>query len=88
LYPRITRPALEAEIGLARQRGYAMILDVVVEQMGGIAVPILSGDGKPVAAISLAALSQRITDRLPLLVPALTKAAAELSAPYAQRAAA
>ena len=64
-YPRITRPALEAEIGLARQRGYAMILDVVVEQMGGIGVPIRSGDGKPVAAISLAALSQRITDRLP-----------------------
>ena len=87
-YPRITRPGLEAEIGLARQRGYAMILDVVVEQMGGIAVPILSGDGKPVAAISLAALSQRITDRLPLLVPALIKAGAELSAPYAQRAAA
>jgi len=87
-YPRITRHALEAEIGLARQRGYAMILDVVVEQMGGIAVPILSGDGKPVAAISLAALSQRITDRLPLLVPALIKAGAELSAPYAQRAAA
>ena len=87
-YPRITRPALEAEIGLARQRGYAMILDVVVEQMGGIAVPIRSGDGKPVAAISLAALSQRITDRLPLLVPALTKAGAELSAPYATRAAA
>jgi len=51
-------------------------------------VPIRSGDGKPVAAISLAALSQRITDRLPVLVPALIKAGAELSAPYAQRAAA
>ena len=34
------------------------------------------------------ALSQRILDRLPLLVPALKKAGAELSAQYAQREAA
>ena len=87
-YPRITRHALEAEIGMARQRGYAMVLDVVVEQMGGIVVPIRSGDGKRVAATSLAALSQRTSDRLPILVPAMIKAAAELSAPYVQRAAA
>ena len=85
-YPRIGRERLEQEIGLARQRGYAMLLDLVVEQMGGIAVPIFGSDGKPVAAISLAALTQRIRTRLPQLVPALKQAAAEVSAQYAQLA--
>ena len=51
-------------------------------------MPILGGDAKPIGAISLAALSQRISLRLPLLVPALKKAGAELSAHYAQREAA
>lgn len=87
-YPRISRELLLAETALSRQRGYALLLDVVVEQMGGIAVPVLGSDGKPVAAISLAALSQRISNRLDLLVPALQKAGAELSAQYAQRQAA
>ena len=87
-YPRIGRELLTTEIALARQRGYTLLLDVVVDQMGGIGVPILGGDGKPIGAISLAALSQRISARLPLLVPALKKAAAELSAQYAQREAA
>ena len=36
-YPRITRRASRPRSRLARQRGYAMLLDVVVEQMGGIA---------------------------------------------------
>lgn len=79
-YPRLSRERLKAEIALARERGYAMLLDVVVDQMGGIGVPILGGDGKPVGAISIAALTQRITSRLPLLVPALLKAGVELSA--------
>ena len=96
-YPRISPEMLQAEIALSRQRGYAMLLDVVVEQMGGIAVPVLGSDGKPVAAISLAALTERITSRLALLVPALKKEATDLSAhagtplpitPPAQRSAA
>ncbi len=84
-YPRITRGLLEAEIAAARQRGYTLLLDVVVDQMGGIAVPLFGGDGKPVAAISLAALTQRITSRLSTLAPAMKKVGAELSALHAQR---
>jgi len=34
--------------------------EVVVERMGGIAMPILGSDGRPVAAISVAALSDPI----------------------------
>ena len=87
-YPRISRALLKTEIDSARQRGYAMLLDVVVDQMGGIAVPVRGSDGKPVAAISLAALTTRIMPRLGTLVPPLKKAAEELSAHYAQQEAA
>lgn len=87
-YPLISREVLKTEIGLARSRGYAMLLDRVVDQMGGIGVPILGGDGKPVAAISIAALSLRLTSRLAMLAPALKKAGAELSAQGVQREAA
>jgi DNA-binding IclR family transcriptional regulator len=84
-YPRISCALLRTEIALSRQRGYALLLDIVVENMGGIAVPVFGGDGRPIGAISLAALSQRISTRLPLLVPALKQAADGLSAHYAQR---
>ena len=57
-----------------------MLLDVVVERLGGIGLPIFGSDGRPVAAISLAALNERITQRLDLLVPALQEAATALSA--------
>ncbi|MFP5406347.1 MAG: IclR family transcriptional regulator [Gammaproteobacteria bacterium] len=83
-YPRIGRRLLEAEIVEAQGRGYSMLLDVVVERMGGIGVPVFGSEGKPVAAISLAALNDRITTRLPLLVPALKEAAASLTAQYSQ----
>jgi DNA-binding IclR family transcriptional regulator len=79
-HPRVTASLLKQEVANARAQGYALLLDVVVEQMGGIAVPIFGSDGRPVAAISIAALSQRITSRLDLLVPALRKASQELSA--------
>lgn len=87
-HPGITRQLVAAEIAAARRRGYAMLLDVVVDRMGGIGVPVLGGDGRPVAALSIAALTQRITSRLPLLVPALQEAAAALSVLHAQRRAA
>jgi len=78
-YPRIEQTFLEAEMREALVRGHSILLDVVVERMGGIGVPIFGTDGKPVAAISLAALNERITPRLDLLVPALQEAAAALS---------
>jgi DNA-binding IclR family transcriptional regulator len=87
-YPRISRKLLIQEIALARERGYALLLNVVVDQMGGVAVPIFGSDGKPIGAISVAALSQRITKRLHLLLPSLKKAGLALSANDAHREAA
>jgi DNA-binding IclR family transcriptional regulator len=58
-------------IGAARACGHAVLLDVVVERMGGIAVPILSTSGRPVGALSVPALTERITGREAELARAL-----------------
>ncbi|GAC1534683.1 MAG: IclR family transcriptional regulator [Ramlibacter sp.] len=73
-YPRLTSPRLRDEVQRSRDNGYAVLLDAVVEQMGGVSVPIFGADGRPVAAISIAALSDRISSRLPMLVKALQQA--------------
>jgi DNA-binding IclR family transcriptional regulator len=79
-YPRLPAQRVREEVRRSRENGYALLLDVVVERMGGIAVPILGADGRPVAAISIAALSERISSRLPMLVKLLRQEAADLSA--------
>lgn len=70
-YPRITPALLRERITEARVRGHAVLLDVVVERMGGIAVPILDPEGYPVAALSIAALNERILSREAALAQAL-----------------
>ena len=76
-FPRITRRVLEDLVQESRKRGYAMLLDLVVEHMGGIAMPILGADGRPVAALSVAALTERITSREQALAAALKREVAE-----------
>jgi DNA-binding IclR family transcriptional regulator len=70
-YPRITRKALARHIAASRERGYAVMLDLVVDKMGGIAMPICAPDGRPVAAISVAGLTERIVARERALAEAL-----------------
>lgn len=79
-YPRITPERLRDEVKRSRENGYALLLDVVVEKMGGVAVPVFGADGLPTAAISIAALSERIASRVPVLVKALQRECAGLSA--------
>jgi DNA-binding IclR family transcriptional regulator len=76
-FPRITRRVLEDHIEQSRKRGYAMILDLIVERMGGIAMPILGADGRPVARSPIAALTERITSREEALAAALKREVAE-----------
>ncbi|MCL1961019.1 MAG: IclR family transcriptional regulator [Desulfovibrionaceae bacterium] len=87
-HPRISVDLLRQEVAASRQRGYALLLDVVVDQMGGVAVPVFGSDGRPLAAVSIAALSTRIAPRLQILAPALRKVGDELSAHYLQKDAA
>lgn len=78
-YPRITTALLKDEIVRSRERGYAKLLEVVVAQMGGLGVPVFGSDGRPLAALSVAALTDRIVDREEMLVTTLKKVAAQLS---------
>lgn len=75
-YPRIDRALLADKAAESRAQGHAVLLDVVVERMGGIAAPILGADGRPVAALSIAALNERITERQSALAAALRREAA------------
>lgn len=70
-YPRITPALLRERVAQARERGYAVLLDVVVERMGGIGVAILDAEGRPVAALSIAALNERILTREAALAQSL-----------------
>lgn len=86
-YPRIDEALLRAKVAESRRQGFAVLLDVVVERMGGVAMPILGTDGRPVGALSIAALNERIVERLDMLVSALREAAEALSPnPVAQAA--
>ena len=74
-YPRIDRRLLQAKIAESVAHGHAVLLDVVVERMGGIGMPIVGPEGRPVAAISIAALSDRIVERKAELAAALKREA-------------
>lgn len=70
-YPRLTREVIVEQIQLARHKGYVMLLDVVIEKLGGIACPIYDLHGNVIAAISVTALRERIADREAELATAL-----------------
>jgi DNA-binding IclR family transcriptional regulator len=80
-YPRLNQRVLERHIERSRERGYALMIDLVVDRMGGIAVPILGADRRPVAAISIAALTERILSREEALAEALLREAAGCGLP-------
>ncbi|HQP68189.1 MAG TPA: IclR family transcriptional regulator C-terminal domain-containing protein, partial [Quisquiliibacterium sp.] len=75
-YPRYSERFLTQQIEQSRRRGYAVLYDVVVDRMGGIGVPIMGDDGRPAAALSIAALSDRISSREQAMADALRQEAA------------
>lgn len=79
-YPPLDQESLERHIEETRKRGYALLNDIVVDRISGIGVPILSTDGRPVAAISIAALTERILSREEALAEALQVEARACSA--------
>ena len=74
-YPLLPAPTIRDEIQAARERGYVLILDRVIAKMGGIGVPVLDAAGRVVAALSIAALSERLRERATLLGRALRREA-------------
>jgi IclR family acetate operon transcriptional repressor len=75
------RDAIEADMALTRQRGYAIDDEEKTEGMRCIAAPVLDLHGEVVAGISVSGPSSRVSDaEIPKLAAAVRDAAAALSA--------
>jgi DNA-binding IclR family transcriptional regulator len=62
-FPKVSRAVLEKMIRESRKRGYALSLDLILDKLGAISVPVRSRDGGVLCSISIAAVSDRIRDR-------------------------
>jgi DNA-binding IclR family transcriptional regulator len=80
-YPNYSLDGIRAEIAESRERGYTLVIDRIVDRMGAVGVPVIGLDGMPIAALSIAALSERITSRLDELVAALKQEARAIKDP-------
>ncbi len=59
-YPDYDEASLRALMAAARRDGFTEVRDLVVSGMTGIGIPCFNRDGLPVAALSVAALSERL----------------------------
>ena len=80
-YAKLNLKGLEREVEQSRARGYTLVLNQIIPRMGGIGVPVFGPDGRPMAGLSIAALSERIAPRLEELVASLRKEAQQISNP-------
>ena len=74
-FPKISMAWLRNEMARSRERGYSVFLNMLVDRMGAVGVPVFGADGRPVAAISIAALSDRLSARMEQLVEMLKREA-------------
>lgn len=70
-FPRINRQVLREHIEAANRQGYVRMLNVVIDKLGAMAVPIYGPQGDVVAAISVIGLTERILEREAELAAAL-----------------
>jgi DNA-binding IclR family transcriptional regulator len=74
-YPRVTSAYIRSEIVAARARGAVVMLDLIVDRMGGIAVPVRTEEGDVLGVLSLVGLSDRLREREAMLIAALRREA-------------
>jgi DNA-binding IclR family transcriptional regulator len=75
-----TTAKLEAELGRARQRGYAITVEEYEVGLNAVAAPVRSAHGDVVAAVSASGPAYRFTlDRMRTVAPALIAGADEIS---------
>ena len=84
-FPALDAQALDERIKAAQRDGYAMLLDAVVPNIGGAGV-VIRDRGRPVAALSVTALTERITSREKELAAALRREAGLIEAELAAAA--
>lgn len=80
-YPDFTVDNIRREVAESRSRGYTIVLNRIVDRMGAIGVPIIGLDGRPFAALSIAALSDRLIARENELVSVLQREAKQIADP-------
>lgn len=71
--------ALRSQLGTIAAVGYALDENELLEDVRCVAAPILSGNGRPIAAISMTALQSRFVPRQAELIRLVTRAGADLS---------
>lgn len=87
-YPGHSRKELLAKVADTRKRGFSFVEGKIVAGMNAMGVPILGADGRPVAALSLAAITDRVSGaRVKHLARMLAREALELSAAMGLQAA-
>ncbi len=79
--------ALEREVDLVRQRGFALNRGKVIEGTSAVAVPVITDSGQLVAALAIGAIDARMGNQRiqELLVPALHQEAAALATRFQDR---
>src|SRR5262245_37135020 len=78
-YPGHSRKELLAKVADTRRRGYSFVEGRIVSGMNAIGVPIVGADGRSVAALSLAAITDRVSGpRVGQLARMLAREAIEL----------
>jgi DNA-binding IclR family transcriptional regulator len=80
-YPGFSVESIRKDVDVSRERGYTRVLNRIVDRMGAIGVPIIGLDGRPFAALSIAALSDRLAAREDELVAALQREAKQIADP-------
>lgn len=70
-YPRFNRKMMETFIEESKASGIVTMCDVIVDRMGAMAIPLPDRHGNIRAAISIAALTERIQQRTDMMADAL-----------------
>src|SRR5262245_16339030 len=84
-----SRKELLAKVEETRRRGFSFVDGRIIPGMNAIGVPSLGSDGRPIAALSLAAITNRVSgSRVAELTRTLAREAAELARAVGLRAAA
>ncbi len=82
-YPHLTPEFLRRQAHETRVRGYSLNQDRVIAGMSALGVPALDGSGRPIAAISVAAITERIVgDREAQLVSLLRDETSRLASAF------
>lgn len=84
-YEHFTRDFLLKQVGETRARGYSLNRNNVVPGMSAVGMPAMGADGRPIAALSIAGITERIIGgREPELVALLHAEALQLSSAFSK----